>query len=216
MSQKLKGPLFITFEGGEGAGKTTLISRIRDYFDERGSEVVSTREPGGTPLAEKLRDLVLNGGKDLALTFKAELLIFLAARASHVDQLIRPSLNESKIVLCDRFNDSTVAYQGYARSLGVEETETLCAFATGNLVPDLTFYLDLNPEEGFGRMKKASRSQDRMESEELSFHQKVRDGFLELVKRYPQRIKRLDASLSPDDVFAQAIKHLESLHASKA
>lgn len=216
MSQKLKGPLFITFEGGEGAGKTTLISRIRDYFDERGSEVVSTREPGGTPLAEKLRDLVLNGGKDLALTFKAELLIFLAARASHVDQLIRPSLNESKVVLCDRFNDSTVAYQGYARSLGFEETETLCAFATGNLVPDLTFYLDLNPEEGFDRMKKASRSQDRMESEELSFHQKVRDGFLELVKRYPQRIKRLDASLSPDDVFAQAIKHLESLHASKA
>lgn len=215
MNLKLKSPLFITFEGGEGAGKTTLISRLRNFFEERGSEVLSTREPGGTLLGEKLRDIVLNGGTDLTLTPKAELLLFLAARASHVDQLIRPALQQNKIVLCDRFSDSTVAYQGYARSIGIEETEALCSFATSHLEPDLTFYLDLNPEEGFGRMKKASRTQDRMESEALSFHQKVREGFLELAKRHPERIKRLDASLSPEEVYVQALKHLESLHASQ-
>lgn len=216
MPQKLKAPLFLTFEGGEGAGKTTLIARIKSYFEEKGAEVVSTREPGGTPLGEKLRDIVLNGGKDLVLPSKAELLIFLAARASHVEQLIRPALQQNKVVLCDRFNDSTVAYQGIARALGLEETEELCAFATGNLQPNLTFYLDLNPEEGFGRMKKAERTQDRMESEAIEFHQKVRNGFLELTKRHPQRIKRLDASKSADEVFEQALKHLESIDALQA
>jgi dTMP kinase len=216
MPQKLKAPLFLTFEGGEGAGKTTLIARIKRYFEEKGAEVVSTREPGGTPLGEKLREIVLNGGKDLALPSKAELLIFLAARASHVEQLIRPALKQNKVVLCDRFNDSTVAYQGIARALGLQETESLCAFATDNLEPDMTFYLDLNPEEGFGRMKKAERTQDRMESETIDFHQKVRNGFLELAKRHPQRIKRLDASKSAEEVFEQALKHLESIDALQA
>lgn len=215
MTKKLEGPLFLTFEGGEGAGKTTLISSIKRYFEEKGAEVLSTREPGGTLFGEKLRDLVLNGGKELQLTSKSELLLFLAARANHVDNLIRPALKEKKVVLCDRFNDSTVAYQGYGRSLGIEETEALCAFATENLIPDLTFYLDLDPEEGFGRIKKTSRVQDRIESEAIEFHSKVREGFLKLVKKHPERIKLLDGSLPPEKVFNLALKHLESLCASK-
>lgn len=200
--------MFITFEGGEGAGKTTLMNRLQDYLAAAGHVVVATREPGGTPLGNAVRDLLLKKNPSIPVPATAELFLFLASRAAHVEELIRPALQAGKVVLCDRFNDSTVAYQGYARGLGEERVRMLCNESTGGLQPDLTFYLDLPPDIGFKRMSAASREQDRMEEEAIDFHIKVRKAFLSMAAKEPGRIKVLDASQTPDQVFEQLLSHL--------
>lgn len=207
MNLKIKPPFFISFEGGEGAGKTTLMHRLKEKLEQEGYTVLQTREPGGSFLSEKIRELVLHHEGSLQISPKAELLLFLSARAQVVEEVIAPALNAGKIVLCDRFSDSSIAYQGYARGLGMKEVERLTSFATGKVAPDLTFFLDLDPAVGIARAARLG-SLDAIEKEKLEFHQKVRQGFLEIAKDHPDRVKRLDASQSADDVFAQSLKFL--------
>ncbi len=198
--------LFITFEGGEGAGKTTLIQQIVHELSSRKLPLITTREPGGTPLGEEIRRLLLEPS---TLSPYAELSLFLASRAQHIAQVIRPALAEHKIVLCDRFNDSTIAYQGAARGLGVEKVSEFCSFISQHLEPDLTFYLDLDPHIGLTRIEQ--RSKDRIEAETLSFHIAIRQAFHDLAKRHPHRLRLLDASKSPAEVFEDAMETVNGM-----
>lgn len=190
--------MFITFEGGEGAGKTTLIQKVNTELQQRGKKTLQTRAPGGTQIGSAIRDMLLH---IQGLSPRSELLLFLADRAQHVDEIIRPALEQGSIVLCDRFNDSTLAYQGGARGFDEEWICSLCNFATKNLQPDITLYLDIDPKIGLGRV---SRSKDRIESEKLAFHQKIRDAYLRIAQKEPQRFHLLDATKTPDEVFKAA------------
>lgn len=208
-------PLFITCEGGEGAGKTTLIERLERFATEKGFSVISTREPGGSKLSEFIRQWLLNRDFDIKIGTKAELLLFLSARAQHIEELIKPSLDAGKIVLCDRFNDSTVVYQGIARGLGLNYVQNLCEIVCDNILPDFTFFLDVDPQEGLQRSQRVSKDSskagelDRIESERLEFHQLVREGFHTLARQNPDRIHILDAHQNADSVFKQAALVLE-------
>ncbi len=201
--------MFITFEGIEGSGKSTQISRLEALLRGQGHEVLRTFEPGGSVLGMSLRRILLDtANKDL--TSQAELFLMLADRAQHVIQVIRPALAAGKVVLCDRFADSTLAYQGYGRGLDPAQLETLNALAVDGIWPQLTFLLDLEPEQGLRRAQarnaqegKAQR-EGRFEAESLAFHTRVRNGYLELARQYPHRICRVDASL-PEDRVAAAI-----------
>lgn len=191
---------FITFEGPEGAGKSSQIQMLGDALSASGREVVITREPGGTPLAEKIRDVVkgFNGGE--AVHPVTELLLMEAARSQHVSRIVRPALEAGRIVLCDRFYDSTTAYQGGGRGLDMEAVTRLNAFAALGVVPDLTILLDLAPERGFERAGRRAETQgeyDRFELEKLDFHRRVRAVFLELARREPHRIRVVDADREP-------------------
>lgn len=205
MKLKIKPPYFISFEGGEGAGKTTLIKKLQNILEDQGYSVILTREPGGSLLGDALRDLVLHRDKKMKMGSKAELLLFLSARAQHVEEVIKPALESGKIVLCDRFYDSSVAYQGYARGLGPKEVEDLCLFATSGLVPDLTFYLDLDPQEGLKRAA-GDRTPDLFEEQKIDFHTKVRAAFKEIAAENQARIKVIDASKTPDNVLTQVLE----------
>lgn len=198
--------LFITFEGGDGSGKTTLLQRIDTALRQQGHAVVKTREPGGSLLGEQVREWLLH--KDHPTCLQAELLLFLAGRAQHVDELIKPAVQSGKIVLCDRFNDSTVAYQAYARELDKDFVQNLCDFACNGTVPDLTFFLDVDPAVGLKRTQKRNQAVDRFEQQEIEFHHKVRFGMQQLAKQFPERICVLDASKSPEEVFHCAWQHL--------
>jgi dTMP kinase len=199
--------MFITFEGGEGAGKSTLIEEVFRYLTSRGFDVLKTREPGGTSLGEKIRSLVLESKERVSSL--AELALFLGSRAQHVEEVIIPALKEGKIVLCDRFNDSSVAYQGIARNLGKEEVASVCHFFSKGLVPTLTFYLDIDPKIGMQRVQR-SRVKDRIEQEDFSFHTLVRNAFLSIAKE-SSRIFVVDASLPKDQVQQIAIQKLCSI-----
>jgi dTMP kinase len=199
----LKHKLFITFEGGEGAGKTTLIEGIFRHLTSSGYSVLKTREPGGTKMGEKIRSLLLEVQEGKVSPF-AELSLFLAARAQHIDEIILPALEVGKIVLCDRFNDSSVAYQGVARNLGKEGVSQACQFISQGLHPDLTFYLDIEPSLGLSRVQR-TRVQDRIEQEGLAFHAKIRKAYLDLVAENPKRMLLIDASLPKERVYQKAI-----------
>lgn len=195
-----KKGFFCTIEGGEGSGKSTLMKKLENAFLDRKIPLMVTREPGGTIVGEKLRSLVLEyRGK---VCSRAELGMFLSARAQHVEEKILPALSEGTVVLCDRYSDSSVAYQGKGRDLGMEEVEKLCLFFSQNLVPDLTIYLDLDPEIAFQRI--ASKKRDRIETEQISFHRKIREGFVFLAKKHQERFVWIDARLSAEEVFQQA------------
>ena len=193
--------LFITLEGGEGAGKTTLIEGLARHFEKQGRKVVITREPGATPLGVKIRHLLLHE-KD-APAKRAELFLFLADRAEHVEKLIRPALERGEVVISDRFFDSTLAYQGAARNFPLETLREMNLFATGGLIPDRTFFLDLDPKIGLKRAQNVGEK-DRLESENLQFHEDVRSGFQSLANQ-ENRVKTLDATLSPEKVLKEAI-----------
>src|SRR5690349_9450567 len=193
---------FITFEGGDGAGKTTLIDKVFHYLDEQGHKVVRTRAPGGTAIAAEIRQLLLKKHSEV-MSPRCELFLFLADRAQHVDHCIQPSLEAGNIVLCDRFNDSTLAYQG-ARGFDTQQLQALLRFASDNLTPDLTFYLDLPPQIGFERTKNRRTGYDRIESEALAFHQKIRRAFQQIAKKEPERFFQINAELPIEQVFQQA------------
>jgi dTMP kinase len=179
---------FVTFEGIEGCGKSTHASRLRDALCADGLPVLLTREPGGTAISEKIREILLDPAHE-GMDPRAELLLYLASRAQVVAELLLPALESGTIVLVDRYTDSTVAYQGGGRGLDFEEIRRLNAFAARGLVPDLTFLLDLEPAEGLGRITGVSGSgPDRLERETLEFHRRVREGFLALAEREPDRI----------------------------
>lgn len=188
--------MFITLEGGEGVGKTTQQALLAERLQREGYACVSTREPGGTALGEALRELLLHGDP---LTPLAELLLYAADRAEHVNKVIAPALAVGQVVICDRFTDSTLAYQGYGRGLNLEQIRQLNHLATGGLQPQLTLWLDLAPEVGLAR----SRLGDKLEQEHLEFHRRVYRGFQALAAAEPQRIVRIDAGGSPLEVAAR-------------
>ncbi len=194
---------FITFEGGEGAGKSTQISLLRLALEQEGHSVTLTREPGGDAVSEEIRALLL--GKEMCP--RTELLLFLAARAQNVEEVIRPALSRGEIVICDRFIDSSVAYQGVARGLGRDTVYSLNRFAVSGVFPDRTFLLDIDPSLGISRQHVITR----MEMEDLSFHTLVRQGFLEECRQDPDRICTIDADRPPNeihDVILERVRHL--------
>ncbi|MEM9511479.1 MAG: dTMP kinase [Cyanobacteria bacterium P01_E01_bin.48] len=201
--------LFVTLEGGEGAGKTTLQTYLLHRLAEAGYDCIGTREPGGTPLGHQLREILLHRG-DLATT--TELLLYAADRAEHVATVIRPALATGQIVICDRFTDSTVAYQGYGRGLDSNAIASLNQMATEGLQPDLTLWLDLPVTVGLtrARQRAAAAELDRFERTELDFHQRLREGFTAISARHPERVCRLDASQPADIVAAAAWDRLRN------
>ena len=196
---------FISFEGTEGVGKTTLIRKIYDRLSSQGQDVVLTREPGGTPMAEQIRALLLSVNHDEKMCSDTELLLMYAARAQHIDQVILPALNAGKTVLCDRFTDASFAYQCAGRGLSEAKLQLLNDSFVSRM-PDLTFWLDAPIELGMNRAR-ARGALDRFEQEKAAFFEKVRAGYQTLSVRYPQRVKRLDASQTPEQVFAQALQY---------
>lgn len=193
---------FVTFEGIEGSGKTTQVRRLSAYLQRKGIDHLVTREPGGTPLADEIRSLLLSPRAEPVFP-ETELLLYEAARAQHVRSVIRPATSSGKVVLCDRFCDATVAYQGFSRGIDDSRIEWLNAFASGDLLPDLTFLFDISPEEGIRRIEHRGGLRDRIEAESREFHRVVREGYLRLWERFPSRILRLDGSLPEDDLFRQ-------------
>lgn len=199
---------FITFEGGEGVGKSTNIQAVARYLESQGRSVIVTREPGGTPIAEKIRNDLLKAHHEEPMSDMAELLLMFAARAQHVDAVIRPALARGDWVLCDRFTDSTIAYQGYGRGLGLEKIEQLKELAQGGLEPDLTLLLDAPVDVGMKRARARAQvlaeETDRIEAEAISFFEKVRQGFLELSQRH-SRFRVIDATAPLEQVTADII-----------
>ena len=202
MTVHLKKGIFVTFEGIDGSGKSTQVDSFRSTLTDRGIDFLQVREPGGTAIGEKIRSLILDRD-NYGMTSEAELLLYEAARSQNVRDVIRPALEAGKVVICDRFYDSSVAYQGYARGLELEAVEFLNRFATRGLEPDLTFLLDLPAAEAHNRMNVRQETMDRLEIEGLGFMEKVRAGYLELAGRHP-RIVKLDA-MSPPTVLAEYI-----------
>ena len=194
--------LFITFEGTDGAGKTTQIQRLSTDLRRTGYDVCLTREPGGTPISEQIRDMLLNPDHgEMAAT--TELLLYAASRAQHVSEVIRPALEVGKIVISSRFADAMVVYQGYGRGLDLERIHHLNRIATDGLTPDVTFVLDLPVEIGLQRVQNSRDSLDRLEREKIEFHRRLRDGYQTLAKQEPQRLKIIDAQVGPEQVYAQ-------------
>lgn len=193
---------FITIEGNEGAGKSTIAVMMLDHLRKKGLDVVATREPGGIAIAEQIRAIVLDNG-NTAMDGRTEALLYAAARRQHFVEKIVPTLEQGKTILCDRFIDSSLAYQGYARGLGIDEVMSINAFAIEDGFPDLTIYLDVDPEIGIERIHAhGDREINRLDLESLAFHHRVRDGYLEALARFPDRIVRVDANPPAEDVFA--------------
>ena len=183
---------FITFEGGEGVGKTTQLAMIRSYLESQGVDAVFLREPGGNAISEKIRNIILDVD-NVGMTGMCEAMLYSASRAQLVEAVIKPALQEGKLVVCDRFIDSTYAYQGVARGLGADKVDMLNRLACGDIMPDLTVFLDLEPKLAFAR-KGGADAGDRLEQEGESFHEKVYKGYLQASKLYPERIARVDCS----------------------
>ncbi|MHC5226590.1 dTMP kinase [Ignatzschineria sp. LJL83] len=197
---------FITFEGTEGAGKTTQIERVQSYLQEKGFEVVTTREPGGTLLGEKIRNLLLNDD----MTEMAELLLMFSARAEHLERVILPAINTGKWVLCDRFTESSYAYQGYARGISLEKIKTLETLIQGPLRPNCTFWFDIPVVEGMKRVGKRG-GKDRFETEDIAFFEAVAKGFSTLSKERPDQFFRVDALLSIHEVSTSIYQQLDKI-----
>jgi len=199
--------MFISFEGTEGVGKTTLIRKIYDYLEQQGQQVVLTREPGGTPMAEQIRSLLLSVNHEESMANDTELLLMYAARAQHLQQVIVPALSTGKTVLCDRFTDASFAYQCAGRGLSKEKLQLLNANFVSH-IPNITFWLDAPTELGMSRARERG-ALDRFEQEKATFFEKVRSGYQELWEKQGERIKRLDATQTPDQVFEQAMIYLK-------
>lgn len=198
----MKG-LFITFEGIDGCGKTTQLNLLAKFLKEKGKEVIITREPGSVGLGEKIREILLN--YDGEVSSNAEAFLFLADRAQHIDTLVKPSIEKGVIVLCDRHTDSTIAYQGYGRGVDIERLTMLNHLATSGLKPDLTFVFDVDMETSAQRVGK---EKDRMESAGIEFHQKVREGYLQIAKEEPARVKVINAMDTIENIFEQVKKYI--------
>lgn len=216
MSRESSSPtrgLFIVFEGGDGAGKSTQVALAKQWLESRGAKVTTTREPGGTQISEELRSLVLDHGHG-DIDARTEALIYSAARAAHVQQVISPALEAGTHIICDRFVDSSLAYQGMGRELGIDAVASINDFATGGLKPDATIILDISAEQGRARRIAASggvEQSDRLESEPDDFHERIRHAFLDLASRDPQRYLVLDATASVEQLHQSVVQHLAGL-----
>lgn len=200
---------FFSVEGCEGAGKSSLITLVSQYLISRGHEVITTREPGGIAIAEQIRSVILDR-MNTKMDGRTEALLYAAARRQHYVEKIAPSIEEGHIIICDRFIDSSLAYQGYARGLGIDEVLSINEFAIEKVFPDLTIYLDVDPEEGLRRIHEhANREINRLDLESLAFHRKVREGYLELIERFPTRIVKVNANMNRDEVFTEVKQVLD-------
>ncbi|MFZ0371348.1 MAG: dTMP kinase [Halobacillus sp.] len=205
----MKG-LFVTFEGGEGAGKSSMLHAIGKELSEEGYQVLETREPGGIEIAEKIRHVILDTSHT-AMDARTEALLYAAARRQHLVEKVVPALQEGKIVLCDRFIDSSLAYQGYARGLGMDEVYKVNDFAIEDCMPELTLLFDIEPSEGLSRIAaNKGREQNRLDLEEIDFHQKVHDAYHQLAGKYPNRIKVINAGQPFDKVKTAAYQVLRT------
>ncbi|MGM0899391.1 MAG: dTMP kinase [Bacillota bacterium] len=200
---------FITLEGGEGSGKTTALAKLAERLTADGFEVVTTREPGGIAIAEKIREVILDR-THTAMDARTEALLYAAARRQHLVERVLPALQAGKIILCDRFVDSSLAYQGHARGLGLDDVLAINEFAIEGHMPNLTLYFDVNPKTGLARIDlDKGREFNRLDEESLAFHYKVREGYLLLLGRYPERMQLINAENDLDEVVADAYEVLQ-------
>ena len=197
--------MFITFEGGEGSGKTSIIKLVEAELIKLNHQVLVTREPGGSLVAEQIRKIILDS-KNISMTAETEALLFAASRTQHLEEIVLPALKDGKIVLCDRYVDSSLAYQAYARDLGFDFVLKANNYAIKNL-PDITFYLDVEPELGLKRIS-VRNNLNRLDKEKLSFHKKVREGYHEVMKMYPERVVKIDANGTIDEMLQDIMKVL--------
>lgn len=202
--------IFITFEGPEGAGKTTIIQMIAQELEKQQVEIVSTREPGGIHISEQIREVILSPD-NTAMDGRTEALLYAAARRQHLVEKVIPALNRGAIVLCDRFIDSSLAYQGYARGLGMDEVLSINEFAIDDMMPTKTYYFDIEPEIGLRRIEKnKTREVNRLDMEKVDFHHKVREGYQKVCERFSERIVMVDASKSMDEVFHEVLQSIQT------
>lgn len=202
---KNKKGYFVTLEGGEGSGKSTQLKLLEDYLDKGGYDVIYTREPGGTPISEEIRKILL-GGKNVEMSDETEALLFAAARAQHIKEKILPAIAEGKTVVCDRYVHSSLVYQGYARGLG-EFVEKVNSYALENCMPDVTIFLDITPERAFAR-KGGADANDRLEQSGIDFHRRVYDGYVRMAEKFPDHFVRVNADRGIDEVFAEILDTL--------
>jgi dTMP kinase len=191
---------FISIEGPDGSGKTTAAKRLVKKLGEEGFDVFYTREPGGSDIAEQIRKVILDK-KNTGMDDKTEVLLYAASRRQHLMDKILPAIKNNTTVICDRFIDSSLAYQGYARKIGIDEVLRINLFAIENFMPNFTIFFDITPEDALKRIKKNKREVDRLDAEELDFHNNVYQGYLHVISRFPERFKVIDASLDEDAVF---------------
>lgn len=197
--------VFITFEGGEGSGKTTIASLVKEQLEKEGYQVVLTREPGGVDIAEEIRNVILDV-KNTNMDKKTEALLYAASRRQHLVEKVIPALNQGAVVICDRFIDSSLVYQGLARGIDIDEVYEMNLFATENILPQRTIFFDIQPELGMQRIAmNKDREVNRLDMEKMDFHHKVYQGYLQICDKYPQRIVKVDASQSIENVFNQVI-----------
>lgn len=201
--------LFITFEGGEGAGKTTVLKEIKERLESVGKKVIATREPGGSVIAEKVREVILDPAHT-EMDMRTEALLYAAARRQHLVETVIPQLEKGNIVLCDRFVDSSLVYQGVGRGIGIDEVLNLNLFATEGMMPQLTLYFDVTPEVGLARINEhQGREFNRLDQESIAFHEEVRKAYLFLQKREPERIHTIDASKELPQVIEKTLQEIE-------
>lgn len=196
---------FITFEGGEGSGKTTVIEKIKKDLEELNFTVLKTREPGGSKISEQIRDVILNV-ENTNMDYMTEALLYAASRRQHLEEIIRPAIKKGKVVICDRYIDSSLAYQGYARGLGVDEVYNLNLVATNGFLPEVTIFIDLDPEVGLERIKNNQREVDRLDLEKINFHEKVREGYLMLASKFPNRFIVVNGNQTREQVYEDVKK----------
>lgn len=199
--------LFITFEGSEGSGKSTQMELIGQYLKSKNKSVLFVREPGGVAISEKIRGILLDAGNK-AMAPSCEMLLYMAARAQLVEEVIAPALNKGKAVICDRFLDSTVVYQGYGHQMDVAFIKTVGRFATQDIKPDLTFIFDIDAKKGLARIK---RAKDRIEQRAMAYHTRVREGYLDIAKKEPKRIKVINSDQTIEDIHQQVRQHIDRL-----
>ncbi|MEH7343429.1 dTMP kinase [Bacillus sp. JJ1532] len=207
----MKKGIFITMEGPDGAGKTTIINMLGSRLEAEGYQVMQTREPGGIDIAEQIRNVILDKN-NTKMDPRTEALLYAAARRQHLVEKVIPALEKGYVVLCDRFIDSSLAYQGYARGLGMDEVFSINQFAIEGMMPQITFYFDIEPEEGLERINRhKEREVNRLDLENLEFHHKVREGYYKLINSYPERIYKIDASQSIEMVYKAAEEKIKEI-----
>ncbi len=200
---------FITFEGGEGTGKTTIINYISKYLMDKGYQVVTTREPGGIDIAEQIRSIILDV-KNTKMDYRTEALLYAASRTQHLAEKVIPALNQNKIVLCDRYLDSSLVYQGIARNLGIDNVLKINMFAL-EYMPDITFFIDVKPEICFKRLKDNNREMDRLDLENMSFHNMVYEGYKKIAEMYPNRIISINGDRKIEDIIEDIKVRIDKL-----
>ncbi len=199
--------LFISLEGPDGSGKSTIMKLLGEYLEKRGIDFIETREPGGTAIGEAIRDIILDN-ENTKMSYETEALLYAASRSQHVNEKIRPALNENKLVICDRFVLSSLSYQGVGRGLGIKEVKAINDFAIGEVYPDLILFFDIDPKITLER-KLGNLEGDRLENLGNSFHEKVYQGYREILDLYPENVEFIDASKSVEEVLKQAIEKID-------